>query len=160
MCTLNFVQLLLSPCRFYNVERTLNNVRAGTYSEKTGPVFAAAAYLRLTKKPVPPPKEKKPSAAKTKKKPSAAKTDKKKDIPFKNAKWCDFEDDNDKEYGDEEVAKIIKEAGLPHMDMKGFKPETPKPKLKEVEEPRDAVYEHGSAMGRANNGRGAIPRRP
>jgi len=55
-------------------------VRAGTYSEKTGPVFAAAAYLRLTKKPVPPPKEKKkPSAAKkrgpkTKKKAPAAKT--------------------------------------------------------------------------------------
>ena len=68
--TPNFVQLLLSPCRFYNIERTLNNVRAGTYSNKTGPVLAAAAYLRLTKKPVPSPKERK--------KPSAAMTDKKK----------------------------------------------------------------------------------
>ena len=98
-------------------------------------------------------------AGRAKAAPVLRKTDKKKDIPFKNAKWCDFEDDNDKEYGDEEVAKILKEAGLPHMDMKGFKPETPKPKLKEVEETRDAVYEHGAAMGRANNGRGAILRR-
>jgi len=50
----------------------VKNVRAGTYSHKTGPVLAAAAYLRLTKpeEPVPPPKEQK--------KPSAAKTDKKK----------------------------------------------------------------------------------
>lgn len=72
MFTLTFVQLLLSPCRFYNVERTLKNVIAGTYTHKTDPVLAAAAYLRLTKpeEPVPPPQEQK--------KPSAAKTDKKK----------------------------------------------------------------------------------
>ena len=70
MFTLNFVQLLLSPCRFYNVERTLKNVRAGTYSVKTDQVYVAAAYLRLTKpeEPVPSPQGQKPSAAKTDKK--------------------------------------------------------------------------------------------
>jgi len=98
-------------------------------------------------------------AGRAKAAPVLRKNEEKKEKLFKSAKWSDVEDDNEKEYGEEEVARILKEAGLPHMQRPSFTPEKPKPELKEMEEGRDPVYEHGSDLARVNNGRGALPRR-
>jgi len=83
----------------------------------------------------------------------------KKANPFGKAKWCDFEDDNHKEYEEDEVTDILKRVGLPHMERANFIPETPKQETKEVEETRDSVYEHGSTIAKTGNGRSELPER-
>ena len=98
-------------------------------------------------------------AGRAKAAPVLRKTNNQRTTPFKAARWSEFEDDNEKEYGEDEVTEILKKAGLPHMERSKFAPETPKPEIPEVPEPPDDIHEHGSSMAKADQGRGALPRR-
>ena len=74
--------------------------------------------------------------------------------------WNDYEEkDFEEEHTEEEVAGILKRAGLPHAQRAKYQPEESKVPYPEEPELEDELVKEGEALGKKHRGRGGLPER-
>ena len=67
--------------------------------------------------------------------------------------------DFEEEHTEEEVASMLKRAGLPHAQRAKYQPEKSKERYPEEQELEDKLVKEGEALGRKHRGRGGLPER-
>ena len=77
-----------------------------------------------------------------------------------NDKWSDHaEEEYATVHTTEEMDKLLIAKGLPHSRSHEFRAEAAKEPHPEIPENADPIYEEGISIGRANRGRGGLPKR-